>query len=51
MDVCIYFACHATFVMIGGPPKEVKLDGSEEGERKRSKVGWSSPKLTPITTS
>jgi hypothetical protein len=46
-----YFACHATFAMIGGPPKEVKLMGCGEGERKRSKVGWGPPKLTPIITS
>jgi hypothetical protein len=46
-----YFECHATFAMIGGPPKEIKLDGVWRGREKKSKVGWGPPKLTPITTS
>jgi hypothetical protein len=29
-----YFACHATFAMIRGPPKEVKLDEMWRGREK-----------------
>jgi hypothetical protein len=45
-----YFACHANFAIICGPPKEAKLDWLWRGREKKGEVEWGPSKLTPITT-
>jgi hypothetical protein len=45
-----YFACHATFAIIGGPPKEVKLNWLWRGREKMklSRVHQNEHHLPPL---